>query len=131
MLRKEKKMEAAYVKAKKINKLTGSDEDIIVRFAELPAAAKTKWIKERNDKYPQYERRQKQRSDQIYSIRRQRKDDDDDVDSDNDDGGGDSDVYEPQPSTSQKKQGEGMRKSNKLIDFNFIPYNVKNRIIYE
>lgn len=113
--------DAAMVKVKKTDKASGLEEDIVVRFVQLPESAKREWIKQRKEMYPQINRRRSKRNDAVEERRRQTTTDDNF--SDDDDG-------EPQPSTSQQT-GRGLNNSDKLIDFNFIPYNVKNRIIYE
>lgn len=113
--------DAAMVRVRKTDKATGFEEDLVVRFAQLPESAKRDWIRQRKNMYPQISQSRTKRNREVEARRRQTTTEDDFSD-DTDD--------ESRPSTSQQT-GQGLKNSNKLVDFNFIPYNVKNRIIYE
>lgn len=98
---------------------TGGKKPIKMRYGDLPLTARKKWIKKR------------QQMGEILQVIRKKKalsfddiqDDDDDDDMSN--GGAQSIALQT------SKRGKGIKSRGKFLDFNFIPYNVKNRVIYE
>lgn len=101
---------------------SGAQKHMRMKYSDLPMDAKKKWIKKRQN----MARIHQEVSHSVKSKSQIFNDDDDDFDDTDDEGGAKSLAL-----LTKKKRGRGIKSSSKLLDFNFIPYNVNNRIIYE
>lgn len=120
----KKPADAMILRVNKTDRTTGLTAPMNVRFIQLPNNMKQSWIKHRKDVYTFLTqdklKKALQRSSELTSQKYAESNASDasesEVDED-DDGAGAS--------------GFGLKNNNKSLDFNFIPYNVNNHIVYE
>lgn len=129
----------------KIHKVTNKTIPIVMKFKKLPQYAQKQWIEERRTRY----RKGKRSSDLDTNRRLQFDTRDNDVSNSDTDACSDTDADTVAENDEDQNEtiavnrgrrvirkpnlygsGNGLSKKNKPFDFNFIPYNSKEKIIY-
>lgn len=114
------------VNADRTEKLTGTVTPVFLRFKQLPERVKEEWIARRRDTLQTMKQAEKDRGRRF--IKPTVSESSTHYDSESEAGGAAS--LERQKK-SENQTGSGIKRNAKLIDYNFIPYDVKNHIVYE
>lgn len=119
--------DAMILRLNKTHKNTGERSLISARFIQLPKEMQKSWVQHRKDVYSylKQDKMQKalQRSTDLTTQKYGLTDDSSGSESDNESNQG--------AVGGSGRKGYGLRKNDNSIDFNFIPYNINNRIVYE